>query len=169
MLPNRTVIYPANLLSHRQTQASVQTLAKNWRGKTLWLQHTYEQTHVHACVCDSEKTAILTVKILSLIPSAEIHHHLFAFFGYIKLGILKACFLVCVFFFFSPLHSKNTNPFSELVGRDLRRGGVREISAQVTFQPPMTSACCPDSFINTFELKTMGLPLSTTQFEIRKP
>ena len=29
----------------------------------------------------------------------------------------------------SPPHSKNTNPSPELVGRDLRRGGVREISA----------------------------------------
>lgn len=49
LLPNRTVIYAANLLSHRQTQASAQTLAEKMRGgrKTLWAQHAYEQTHAH--------------------------------------------------------------------------------------------------------------------------
>lgn len=80
LLPNRTVIYPANLLSHRQTQLSRQTLAEDMgnKKKTLWLQHAYEQTHVRACTCDSEKTVILTVKFLSLVSSVENHHHLFS-------------------------------------------------------------------------------------------
>lgn len=40
----------------------------------------------------------------------------------------KATWLsLAVLFFF--LHSKNTNPSPELVGRDLQRGGVREIGA----------------------------------------
>lgn len=33
LLSNRTVIYATNLLLHRKTEASAQTLAENWWGK----------------------------------------------------------------------------------------------------------------------------------------
>lgn len=97
LLPNRTVIHAANLLSHRQIQASAQTLTENFWGewgKTLWVQHAYEQTHGHAWVCDAEKTATLTSGYF--IPDSFSWNPppLIFFFGCIKPGILKACFLV---------------------------------------------------------------------------
>lgn len=52
MLPNRTLIYPANLLPCRQTQLSIQALAEDIEKteKTPWLQHVYQQTCAHVCV-----------------------------------------------------------------------------------------------------------------------
>lgn len=78
-------------------------------GKALWVQHAYEQTHVHAWVCDSEKTAILTSE--DFIPDSFSWNlpPLIFFFGCIKLGILKACFLVWWFLgFFSFFLSLNS-------------------------------------------------------------
>lgn len=51
LLPNRTVIYPANLLSHRQTHLSIQTLAEDTGEKKDPLAPACVQADAHTHVC----------------------------------------------------------------------------------------------------------------------
>lgn len=81
LLPNRTVIYAANLLLHRCFYSSICTDF----GWELVGERPFGPAHiwVDTCACMSvwqwEKQLYSQVKTLSLIPSVEIHHHLFSF------------------------------------------------------------------------------------------
>lgn len=98
------LIYPASWLSHRQTQLSVQALAEEiGKKKTFGLQRAYKQTRVHACVCAWENCCTHSKAFIPNFSSWK-PPPLILSFGYIKLGILKAC---CWCFFFPLFFSLN--------------------------------------------------------------
>lgn len=106
LLPNRTVIYAANCFHTGKLKHLHRLWLRKWgeAGRPFG-PSMHMSRHMHTTwVCDSEKTAILTSEDFILDSFSWNPPPLIFFFGCIKLGILKACFLVWWFlfcFFFS--------------------------------------------------------------------
>lgn len=102
LLSNRTVIYPANLLSRRQTQPSIQAVAEDGGGGEDRLAPACVQadTHARMCVWQWENSYTHSEGFIPDFFSWKSPPLIFSF-GYIKLGILKAWGFFCCCCFFS--------------------------------------------------------------------